>query len=134
MSNFKFGNYLTELRTNSGLSQTELGQEVGVSNKAVSKWENGKSKPSLEVLNKLSKLFNEPLEKIVEMINALEQKQITKIVVTGGPCAGKTTAMSKIQSYFTSRGYAVIFVPETATEIIKAGLNPDYLTDMMSFE
>ena len=51
-------------------------------------------------------------------------QQITKIVITGGPCAGKTTAMSWIQNSFTRRGYVVLFVPETATELISGGVAP----------
>lgn len=51
-------------------------------------------------------------------------KEIHKIVITGGPGAGKTTAMERIQSYFTDKGYAVIFVPETATELILGGVAP----------
>ncbi len=50
--------------------------------------------------------------------------KITKIVITGGPCAGKSTAMSWIQNAFTERGYKVIFVPETATELITGGVTP----------
>lgn len=50
--------------------------------------------------------------------------EITKIVITGGPCAGKTTAMSWIQSNFTKMGYTVLFVPETATELITGGVSP----------
>lgn len=50
--------------------------------------------------------------------------KITKIVITGGPCAGKTTAMSWIQNAFTERGYTVLFVPETATELITGGVAP----------
>lgn len=49
---------------------------------------------------------------------------ITKIVITGGPCAGKTTGMSWIQNAFSSRGYRVLFVPETATELITGGVAP----------
>ena len=49
---------------------------------------------------------------------------ITKIVITGGPCAGKTTAMNWIQHAFTERGYDVLFVPETATELITGGVAP----------
>ncbi|MBE5779435.1 MAG: CYTH domain-containing protein [Clostridiales bacterium] len=49
---------------------------------------------------------------------------IKKIVITGGPCAGKTTAMSWIQSNFTKMGYTVLFVPETATELITGGVAP----------
>ena len=47
--------------------------------------------------------------------------KITKIVITGGPCAGKTTAMSWIQNAFTEKGYMVLFVDETATQLISGG-------------
>lgn len=50
--------------------------------------------------------------------------EITKIVITGGPCAGKSTAMSWVQNAFTQMGYAVLFVPETATELITGGVAP----------
>lgn len=50
--------------------------------------------------------------------------QVAKIVITGGPCAGKSTAMSWIQNAFTQRGYQVLFVPETATELITGGVAP----------
>lgn len=49
---------------------------------------------------------------------------IHRIVITGGPCAGKTTAMSWIQNAFTQKGYTVLFVPETATEFISGGVAP----------
>ena len=51
-------------------------------------------------------------------------KQIRKIVITGGPCAGKSTAMSWIRNAFGQRGYTVLFVPETATELITGGVAP----------
>lgn len=50
--------------------------------------------------------------------------EISKIVITGGPCAGKSTAMSWIQNAFTQKGYRVLFVPETATELITGGVAP----------
>lgn len=50
--------------------------------------------------------------------------EITKIVITGGPCAGKSTAMSWVQNAFTQMGYTVLFVPETATELISGGVAP----------
>ena len=50
--------------------------------------------------------------------------RIQKIVVTGGPCAGKTTGMSWIQNTFSKLGYTVLVVPETATELISGGVTP----------
>ena len=47
-----------------------------------------------------------------------------KIVLTGGPCAGKTTAMNWIQNNFVKQGYKVLFIQETATELITGGFTP----------
>ncbi len=52
------------------------------------------------------------------------KQKIVKIVITGGPCAGKSTAMSWIQNAFGNLGYTVLFVPETATEFISGGVAP----------
>lgn len=51
---------------------------------------------------------------------------IKKIVLTGGPCAGKTTALVKITEYFSGFGYKVFNVPEVPTIFSTAGWN--YLT------
>ena len=50
--------------------------------------------------------------------------EIIKIVITGGPCAGKSVAMNIIKETFTKQGYVVLFVPETATELITGGVCP----------
>lgn len=50
--------------------------------------------------------------------------EINKIVITGGPCGGKSTALSRIQNVFGKAGYTVLFVPETATELISGGVAP----------
>lgn len=49
---------------------------------------------------------------------------VNKIVITGGPCAGKTTVMSRLTGVFTERGYKVLVVPEGATELIPNGIIP----------
>lgn len=51
-------------------------------------------------------------------------KTIRNIVLTGGPCAGKTTAKSWIKTELEARGWSVLFVPETATELMLGGMNP----------
>lgn len=124
MNDYEFGNYLYALRKNAGLSQTELANQLGVTNKAVSKWENGKSKPTTETLRNIADLFGVSVETLLKKRKGSHTMDITKIVITGGPCAGKTTAMSWIQSNFTKLGYTVLFVPETATELITGGVAP----------
>lgn len=50
-------------------------------------------------------------------------KSVSTIVITGGPCAGKTTAKNWIFNYLTKLGYKVIFIDETATQMITGGYN-----------
>lgn len=49
---------------------------------------------------------------------------VHKIVITGGPCAGKTTVLSRLTEVFSERGYKVLVVPEGATELIPNGVIP----------
>ena len=50
-------------------------------------------------------------------------KEIKKIVLTGGPCAGKTTALVKIVDYFSNYGYKVFTIPEVPTLYSQGGWN-----------
>lgn len=124
MNDYTFGNRILELRSNFGLSQSDLAEKVGVTNKAVSKWETGKSKPTTNVIRKLAALFNVDVNELLSVREEERKMEISKIVITGGPCAGKSTAMSWVQNAFTQMGYTVLFVPETATELITGGVAP----------
>ncbi len=124
MNDYDFGNYLYEKRKAAGYSQGELAAKLGVTGKAVSKWETGAAKPRTNLLQRLSALLNVSIEEMLLHREKEEQVDISRIVITGGPCAGKTTAMNWIQNAFTNRGYTVLFVPETATELITGGVAP----------
>ena len=50
--------------------------------------------------------------------------EIIKMVITGGPCAGKSTAMSRIQNTLANMGYKALFIGETASELITGGVAP----------
>ena len=43
MDNIVFGKFVAALRTEKGMTQAELAQQLHVTNKAVSKWETGVS-------------------------------------------------------------------------------------------
>lgn len=124
MNDYRFADYLYEKRRQAGLSQRQVAALLRMSDKAVSKWETGRAKPTTNALRKLAALYGVSVE---ELINAREENRsvkITKIVITGGPSAGKTTGLSWIQNEFTKLGYTVLFVPETATELISGGVTP----------
>lgn len=65
MNDYVFGGFLYELRTEKGLSQSQLGDIMGVSNKAVSKWEMGVSKPRPAMLVVLASFFGVTVEELL---------------------------------------------------------------------
>ena len=64
----------------------------------------------------------------------MSQKIIKKIVITGGPCAGKTTAMAQIKKVFSHLGYSLLFMPETATELISGGVAPWTMPSVLEYQ
>lgn len=124
MNDYTFGQILYDYRRQAGYSQAELAQLLGVTNKAVSKWETGAAKPGTNILRKLAAVYNVSVDELLRSKEEPMPQDVIKIVITGGPCAGKSTAMSRIQRYFTEIGYMVLFIPETATELITGGVAP----------
>ena len=57
-----------------------------------------------------------------------------KICLTGGPCGGKSTAMSILTQVLSTRGYKVIVCPESPTELILNGIVPDTEISMIDFQ
>ncbi len=57
MNDYNFGNFVCQLRESKHMTQAELANMLGVTPAAVSKWENGSSKPRVEVLFQLSDIL-----------------------------------------------------------------------------
>ena len=67
LNDYGFGNLLYELRLKANLTQKELANKLGVTNKAISKWENGNAKPTTDMLKKLAILFSVPIEILLQV-------------------------------------------------------------------
>lgn len=50
-----------------------------------------------------------------------DKSNIVRICLTGGPCAGKTTAIASIKQDLTQLGMKVLVVPEAATALMNGG-------------
>lgn len=74
MANFELSNRIYELRKQKNLSQKELGAILGVSNKAVSKWETGTAIPKTETLIKLAEVFEISPEELLNFVRVEETK------------------------------------------------------------
>ena len=62
---------------------------------------------------------------------ARQELPITRICVTGGPCAGKTTALAELSLVLKQLGYRVLVVPEAMMILKKGGVSID--TKSMTF-
>ena len=65
MNDYAFGNFLMSLRQEKGMTQKQLGERLGVSDKAVSKWEMGAAKPRPDTLAKLATLFSVSIDELM---------------------------------------------------------------------
>ena len=59
------GNFISALSEKQGLSQYQLGALVGVTDKAVSKWENGASKPRINTVKKLAQVLDVGIDELL---------------------------------------------------------------------
>ena len=76
----KIGNFLAKLRKENNLTQNELGEQIGVTNKTISRWENGNYLPPVEMLQILANIYGVSINEILngERINENDYKDISE--------------------------------------------------------
>lgn len=114
MDQQKIGRFISELRKELGMTQTELGEKLGVSYKAVSKWETGRNLPDPSLYEHLcaalgitlTELFNG--ERIEQEHIAEKSDQIIKNVMESNK---ENKVLQIISAIATAAGTILIFVP-----------------------
>ena len=91
MDQIKIGKFISEKRKEAKLTQSELAEKLNITDRAISKWENGKSMPDSGIIPELCKILNITItdlfsgrvvdmknkEKIIEenILEAIKQKE-----------------------------------------------------------
>lgn len=65
MNQEKIGKFILDLRKQNKMTQKELADKLNVTAQAVSKWENGRGIPDIEILQKISTEFNVNIDSIL---------------------------------------------------------------------
>lgn len=65
MDNKKIGAFLRDLRKEHNLTQEELGEKLGATNKTISRWETGTYMPPVDILLQMSKLYGVSVNEIL---------------------------------------------------------------------
>ncbi len=76
MDNKKIGAFIAKNRKKKGLTQEQLGEKLGVSNKTISRWENGNYMPDLSLLQPLSRELGISLNELLTGEEIKEEKRI----------------------------------------------------------
>ena len=66
MQQEKMGCLLRELRKEKGMTQEQLAEQLGVSNRSVSRWENGINMPDISILVEISEFFEVGILELIE--------------------------------------------------------------------
>lgn len=62
-----FGSMIAEFRKEKGMTQVELAEKMGVTDKAVSKWERDLSFPDVNTIPKLAEIFNVTVDELMQV-------------------------------------------------------------------
>ena len=66
MNQTAIGNYIARKRREKNLPQEQLAEQIGVSNKTISKWENGKCMPGYSIIQKLCESLGVTLPELMD--------------------------------------------------------------------
>lgn len=73
MDQIKTGKFIATLRKEKELTQEQLGEKLGVTNKTISRWENGNYMPDIEMLSLLAKEFDVSINELISGERFLEE-------------------------------------------------------------
>ena len=77
MNQISIGSYIAKKRRACNLTQEQLAETLGVSNKTISKWENGKCMPDYSVIQKLCEVLHITLAELMDGEDAAENSMRT---------------------------------------------------------
>lgn len=109
MQQEKIGLLIATKRKEKGLTQEQLAEQVGVTNKAVSKWETGKSMPDVSIIQELCKILGITVTTLLNGEESKEEDLIFKLL----------WMIKKIkQLYYAIGGLVICNIPSALERII----------------
>ena len=73
-----FGSMIAEFRKKKGMTQVELAEKMGVTDKAVSKWERDLSFPDVNTIPRLAEIFNVTVDELMQVKTDTKESRTTE--------------------------------------------------------
>ena len=104
----KISKNLKRLRSEKGITQEQLAEMLFISRQSVSSWENDRTQPDIEMLEKLAEVFDISIEELI--YGAKQRTVIDRTIKLGGDGIGFGCALAAIISYahWHSIGWAIL--------------------------
>ena len=115
MNQKKIGAFIKELRNEKNLTQEQFAEILGVSNRSISRWENGNNMPDFDLVIEIANYFDITIDEFLdgerktEMIDDKEKETLLKV-----------SDYSNIEKRAFSKRLCVLFVFATIAFIIYA--------------
>lgn len=125
MDQIKIGRFITECRKSRKLTQNQVAVQLGVTNKAVSKWETGKSLPDVSLLTPLCEILEISLNELLagEYISDEQLKEKSEEVLKEVVSFKKNvTVLSLLSSIVMTVGIVLFFIPVIKDFTITTGI------------
>lgn len=128
MDTKRVGAFLKELRKENGMTQEQLGERVGVSNKTISRWETGNYMPPVECLSMLSDIYDISINEILagERVADNEFTEIAEKNITA-----TLKELEKENKLFENRMILILVITTVLTIIIMILLPMETLKDVI---
>lgn len=129
MNQQKIGQFLKELRSEKKLTQAELAEMLGVTNRSVSRWENGVTMPDFDLLIELAKNYDVEVMEILDgerKDNSMD-KQTEELLL-------KVADYDNEERNFFTKRMCVMFLIAIIGMVIYAGIDISGLTEVQPYE
>lgn len=129
MNQQKIGQFLKELRNEKKLTQAELAEMLGVTNRSISRWENGVTMPDFDLLIELAKYYDVEVMEILdgERKDNRMDKKTEEIML-------KVADYNNEERNFFSKKICVMFLIAIAGMAVYAGIDILGLAETQPYE
>ena len=109
-----FGNLVTQLRKAKGMTQADLAEKMGITDKAVSKWERDLSYPDIASIPHLAEILGVTVDELLTVQNVKKEKNksidtiISLVLRAIGVAMGIAVAVLSILGTLDTRGAMVM--------------------------
>ena len=104
MDQIKIGTFLKLLRKEKNLTQEQLAEQLGVSNRTVSRWENGNNMPDISLLSEIAEFYDVSIPELIygerKSENMREEAKEVAETMSDYAKAEKETLVKSIRNMF----------------------------------